>query len=450
MSKRVRIASLAGLLGLAFVAYLIFGRTTSSGIPDVGEPFDVAAFASRTVSDDQNAFTLYGEADRQFVELANADVRDQLAQNQKALAIWRRGSERSAAMAVPLDQLSLGSPMHVQETVRKLIQLALLEAERESTTKPHDAWPSYRACLRSSRHLAMNAAMVQRLIAVATWQTTLEAVQRWSQRPERTAVELKQALGEAEAISGLTPPFSECLKAEYLTMMHERDAFIRSLGNTGSRADDGRERIRRLMNLLYANWLSQADQPRPARSPLAFKAPELYQVNEATVSDSRLRDPAAINRWFSLPKAGGPLLGNFLRGQVYIWTSSFFVLTLPSPSTLQDAIDREATYRGVLILDLALQAYRREHAQFPTALEELVKGGYLKALPPDPFAKGQPLRYRRQTGPDAGAVVWSVWYDGIDQDGHEAAENDKSSPGDKVFGIAVPKAATSTGNRPAP
>ena len=355
--------------------------------------------------------------------------------------IWKRGTERSAALAVPFDQVRLQSKLHEGDIIRTLVPLALLEADRVSTAKPGDAWPWYRACLRSSRHAAINGATLQRLIGVATWQTTLKAVTHWSQRPELTAAELRQALADAIPVSGLTPPCSDCLKVEYLTMRHEADPYLRGVGSGGSQLDECKERIRRSMNLIYANWLAQADQPRADRMPLQFDSPELYAIGDPGRSDSKLRDPADVKRWMALPRRGAPLLLNVLRGQGYILASSFFMIMLPSPSALHDAIDREATYRGVLILDLALQAYQREHGHFPADLQALVKDGYLKELPADPFAKRQPLRYRRQTEPDEQAVVWSVWYDGIDQDGRATEGDDFSSPGDKVYRLAAPKSA---------
>jgi hypothetical protein len=462
------------LLAIVVAACLVYRQTRLPDIPDVGEPFDVAKFSSRTVAEDKNAFTLYREAGKQLVELktivgdnpqrlavaeqdlrdapmrglatANANVQTYLARNQKALEIWKRGTDRSAALAVPLDQVRLESKLHEGDIIRTLVPLALLEADRVSAAKPGDAWPWYRACLRSSRHAAMNGATTQRVLGVATWQITLKPVIRWSQRPELTAAELRQALADAIAISGLTPPCSDCLKVEYLTMRHEADPYLRGVGAAGSQVDECQERIRRSMNLIYANWLAQADQPRADRLPLVFDSPELYAIGEAGRSDSKLRDPGDVKRWIALPRGGTPLLLNVLRGQVYILSSSFFMIMLPSPSALYDAIDREATYCGVLILDLALQAYHREHGHFPADLQALVKEGYLKELPADPFAKRQALRYRRQTEPKEQAVVWSVWYDGIDQDGQEAEGNDLLSRGDKVYRLAAPKSAPPAGS----
>lgn len=71
---------------------------------------------------------------------------------------------------------------------------------------------------------------------------------------------------------------------------------------------------------------------------------------------------------------------------------------------------------GRLLLKLGLHAYQREHAgQFPKALDALVAGGYLKALPLDHYAKtvNSPFRYDPTTG-----TVWSVGVNAIDDHGH--------------------------------
>ena len=75
-----------------------------------------------------------------------------------------------------------------------------------------------------------------------------------------------------------------------------------------------------------------------------------------------------------------------------------------------------------MLLALALQLHFRKRGEFPASLDELVKRGYLKSIPPDPFGKGEPFRYRRESAPRGGAVVWSIWTDGIDQGGVEKVD----------------------------
>jgi hypothetical protein len=64
----------------------------------------------------------------------------------------------------------------------------------------------------------------------------------------------------------------------------------------------------------------------------------------------------------------------------------------------------------------ALRAHRLEHGRYPDSLTELVKAGYLKRVPEDPFAvPAGPLRYRNQT-PDR-YVLYSVGPDSKDDNG---------------------------------
>jgi hypothetical protein len=483
MIKRPRalVVILAGLLFLAFVARFFYGYVGIDEVPDVGEPFDVHAFESTSVAADKNAFTLYRQAQAQFVDLkaivkdnplrleaakkdqddvlrkgwaaASEDVRQYLAANRKALETWKRGTERADALEVPLDQVSLESDFSAGQTIRNLVLLALIEAERlNAVNRPQEAWAWHRASLRASRHVGMHAVTIQRLIGVATYQATLGPVLRWSARPDLKAADLRQALADVESMNRMTPPFSETLKVEYLWMAHEARNFVGAPGARTS-ANAGKpagffDRVRRLMNLMFANWLSQADVPRYQRVKLEFDAPELYAIDPADRSDPKLRDPADIERWFALPKRKVPALVAFLRGPSYVLSVAFFTLTIPATGAYHEAIDREGVDRGALVLGLALETYRREHGQFPATLKDLVRAGDLKMLPTDPFAKGEPLRYRREASPHEAALVWSVWYDEVDQGGKEASESDQLGPGDKSFHIVDPQTpATSGGPR---
>lgn len=109
------------------------------------------------------------------------------------------------------------------------------------------------------------------------------------------------------------------------------------------------------------------------------------------------------------------------------------------PKTLFDVFDNERTQQSALILGLALQLQYREHGKFPATLDELVKNGYLKSIPVDPFGKGEPFRYRRETN-SLDAVLWSVAQDGIDQQGRlEVWRDTRDGKGDRSFKIHAPR-----------
>jgi hypothetical protein len=107
----------------------------------------------------------------------------------------------------------------------------------------------------------------------------------------------------------------------------------------------------------------------------------------------------------------------------------------------------ERVRQAALVLGSALELFHREHDQFPAALDDLVKQRYLKSIPADPFVadpfvKGEPFQYRRETDSRLGVVVWSVWMDGIDQNGMiDASRGREAAPDDKLFRIAGPRSA---------
>ena len=90
---------MAAILGLALgslvLAALAWNYSTLWGLPDIGDPFDVAAFTSDRVRDEDNAFVLYRQAVRLLRpwrgdwpkdwSTASADERQWLADNREAL-----------------------------------------------------------------------------------------------------------------------------------------------------------------------------------------------------------------------------------------------------------------------------------------------------------------------------------------------------------------------------
>jgi hypothetical protein len=120
-----------------------------------------------------------------------------------------------------------------------------------------------------------------------------------------------------------------------------------------------------------------------------------------------------------------------------------------------------ACRRG-LVVQLAARLYHRDRGAFPPDLAALVAGGYLPAVPPDPFSPaGAPLGYRVPAAdetlppsPPPGTartppafpvrggqpVVWSVGADRVD-DGGRSAPVTAAAPtraGDLVFVVPLP------------
>lgn len=88
---------------------------------------------------------------------------------------------------------------------------------------------------------------------------------------------------------------------------------------------------------------------------------------------------------------------------------------LPVFSSLVHKDASERSMHSLLRASLALRAYRLERGGLPRSLDDLVRTGYIDAVPEDPFvADGSTLRYRLSPG---GPVVYSVGPDHVDNGG---------------------------------
>jgi hypothetical protein len=106
------------------------------------------------------------------------------------------------------------------------------------------------------------------------------------------------------------------------------------------------------------------------------------------------------------------------------------------PDPFSQLLQQDGIYKGwhkslnaemnhnLLTATFALRAYRLEKGTYPTTLEELVKTGYLKRLPVDPFAPvlGLPLHYRRLSQDTY--LLYSVGTDGVDDGGKPIRQSD--------------------------
>lgn len=82
------------------------------------------------------------------------------------------------------------------------------------------------------------------------------------------------------------------------------------------------------------------------------------------------------------------------------------------------------TQNALLLVTLALRAYRLDHGVYPPTLAALTPG-YLQAVPADPFALSGPLRYKL-TGPKY--LLYSVGPDGKDDGGTAIFDRTKPAP----------------------
>ena len=401
--RRRRWVLFVGALALAgSTAFLTWWTTTLMGLPDIGDPFDVAAFTDSPVPDDENAFVLYKQAvDRLTNEPSDMTYdwskagpveKGWLARNREALDLWRRGTERPGALYIPVKSVSITTQLPVIQKIRACVRLAQLEGTRlEAEGDLEGAWRLYRAIFRSSRHVGREATVIERLVGKSFHDVACRRLTRWANDPRITPELVRPALEAAIEDYAATGPPSDFLKVEYLVFLTGCDDpdlvwkcmtdpnvlgtskpawFARELNlfrlSKGFKNEP--ERSRRLIRLVFANLLATCDLPPDRRPPVACSLPnsdlssrvDLCSLDGSAPASARALPPEKILEWFN--------------------TTLFASQILPAFSNFIKAIDRERTTQASLIIALANRLFEIERGQPPETAEELV-GPYLKALP---------------------------------------------------------------------
>ncbi len=403
---------LAGLGMIALGLLLAWRATSLGGLPDVGDPFDVAAFAAVSVADEANAFVLYRQAVARLVKTPPGAPEDWqssgdpeaertwgprwLAANREALDLWRRGTERPEAEYVPPRSMNFATMLPVIQWLRALARLAVREGERlEAEGDPAGALGWYLAVARSGNHCGRRGLTIERLVGIGLKSLAFNRLTRWAAHPKVDAALLRRAIAEVEAGASQVPPDSDCLKAEYLSFRNSIDdpklmdpkwlggdlpkiyempggrAIMEDLPRVYKREP---ERSRRVIRLIIANWLAFCDLPDDRRPPhvanplkkwgnlhVQVDLPaELFAADASAPASARVLPPEELARW---------------------WDSTLYAKRyLPSLRTLDKTRAREKTERAALLIALGNELYQRDHGWFPDRAEELV-GPYLKALP---------------------------------------------------------------------
>jgi hypothetical protein len=400
---------------LAMVAIWIWGVRHTDLLPDVGDPFDVDAERRPVrVADDDNAFVLYADPNRKrlsfpapfskldFATLtwsdAGKDVRAFVEERRQALYLWREGSDRPEAVYHQPDELMMDTLLAVDEDVSILVRLAGLEGSRlEQNGEMSDAWMWYRAMLRSSRHVGMHGAVIERCIGARMHQMAAERILHWAADPRADAKLLHRALGDVLVADAMTPPLSRAVKLEYLMFLRDlKDlrVLVNEIPMPGGRfgwfeqmvissgakpqlqrarlyATNDVERSRRAFRLLFANWLAQVDKPHSERAPIAIEKPTvIFAADPQAPFAARAVSPevldAAISRTAFASEALHPPPGAGSIHNVLFQTKGILPL--------------EPRRRAVLIVKLAALLFGRERGHPPATAGELL-GRYLEQLP---------------------------------------------------------------------
>jgi hypothetical protein len=418
--KRFGVIAVAVLAALLTIAGISIRRSRSLGdLPDVGDPFDVAA-AVRPIEipDDENAFVSYSEAGRLLAKRfpafrqtdwtkltwsnAGPEVRSYLESSRPALAVWSEGSERPDAVYHQPGKVAADTALPIVQDLRTLSQMAALECSRlEEAGAMAEAWTWYKNMLRASRHVGRHGSVIERWLGARDFDYAARRIIPWAADPRVDAALLRRALADTLASDALTPPLSVSMKRQYLLWQRDLDELRvmvntiplpggqngwleKALGATKAKAPIQRarltitndvERSRRVLRLLYANWLPQMDKPANERAPIAIRSPTLIYASDATA-------PAAARA--VAPEVLDAVIGQTLLAHEFFRPPNQFREGGPPWSGWawegDSPLAREPRRRAVLIVKLAAELYRREHGRPPANAGALLDG-CLKELP---------------------------------------------------------------------
>lgn len=402
-------------LGLAATAVTIWWLTSLNGLPDIGEPFDVAPFRALRIPEDQNAFTYLRRANQKLthfpdlprtlglaaatVEWSKADpkLRAWVEANRQALDLFQQGAERADAMLdLAADPINFSAN---SVNPHELNVLALLEgSRRQEAGDIAGAWDCYRAVLRVTAHINRRGSL-QWTRANHAFPGLRQRRTTWAADSRTTIPQIRCALDEVLETEAGPEWDSFAVKLGYLEIMRSVDRPMNRYarqeieGEWTYRLGDHQvpsnmietlqaalrfllrepDRSRRVVRLLCANWLAHVETPEPrlrkpaVRALLSAVKPMsvmLYPVSPAAPLGARAIPPRELSSWL-VTTQDAKLRILSANGRAKPWPPNLHVF---------------CRARADLVIMLATEIYRRERGTLPPCDDALV-GTYLESLP---------------------------------------------------------------------
>jgi hypothetical protein len=335
--RRLGLLILYGILALVIGA-LLWRRSQLAAVPDVGEPFDVAAFRSPArVPDDRNAFAGYRLAAERFRDMNKAEG----ASFEKANLAWRRAdaairgwvAEQDEAISLLIagsarPQLYLETPTgSAQPAIFENGELArrigwigtagLFKAGRlRAEADPAEAWNLLKAIVRASRHIEWAVPTANgRSHGIMLAQYAREPIADWAKDPAVGIALLRKALDDLTDAEALTPPLSRFYRTEYLGALEALSNLQPAITARAQQRHDRRpwhlfaiapgleaflngepELSRRVLNLLVASDLAWCDRPVSDRPAFAVARLRIPESDPAAPAASRALAPEELAR----------------------------------------------------------------------------------------------------------------------------------------------------------
>jgi hypothetical protein len=420
---------LAFCLAVGALALAIGWLTSLNGLPDIGEPFDVAEFCALSVPDDQNAFTFLRRAwekltpfrpltegkgaypsDLKFSwSIANPMWREWTEANREAFELFRQGALQTDAwqrIGEPADDLDPSG----------IITVAILEgSRRQESGDTAGAWDCYRSVLRMITHFRRRGSTLKRYAGKRANRSMQRRLADWAVDPKTTIPQIQTALGEVLEnepnpdweIAAIKSGYLEFMRAVEQPMplasqqelegewtfplgdMELSPAMIGHLEAARRFLLREPERSRRVLRLLCASYLAHVETREvPPRKPAVW-ARFSYVTSTNPITKGRISVPL----YPVSPEASGEagaLSPRELAGWLVATLDARLQLVSEHSHVWPWPPDRMADRRGdpdrkahrALVVMLATELYRRERGSLPPSELALV-GNYLKFLPDD-------------------------------------------------------------------
>jgi hypothetical protein len=402
---------------VAAVTILLSRASRLIGLPDIGDPFDVAAFEAFRIPEDEDAAVLIRQAAAMTtrtpvlsgrfrtkpapVPWSKVDpaLQKWLEENRAALGVFRQATLRPDCL---LNRTGRDGDNPHDLKIGAFCYLAMLEASRlEDQGDMEAAWGWYQAVLRLRVLIMRRGSVFQRMGIDAASEELPTRLETWAANRKTAAMLSRRALDEILAQAPKLEWDANSLKQDYLNAMAELDRPDGNLEAASAALDlmdyfpkggwvpphlarrifvawrffvNEPEASRRVLRLAYANWLAHdqdvdANRGKPSVlatyrfRPGAFRTTSIpfFTPGPDALAGARAISPEELARKLTTARDAKWLLDQ------WPWWS------------LRMAEKRAHAHLVVL---LAEELYRRDHGKPPASDQDLV-GPYLKRLPDD-------------------------------------------------------------------
>ncbi len=388
-----------------------------SQVPLAEISFDLEKYATVYITDKENGYIEYKQAVAKLVmsskpkgvddldlaydekdwSHATPAVKKWLKDNQMALAIWKKGTEKTRFLPWQPQENSAKKYLNFAKTCRVLDTLVILNAKRlayEGKLEESKEWlqAMFLFGCRGSQHTEF----FTRLLLDSSCYRSVYQTFGWANDSRVTLTQLQQAMHDYTQNELQVVPFSTSLKYSYFSSKEfylsgefkkwceetppVKGSFSqRTIWDIKFFMQGEPERSWRLQKHAIANLLSEIDKPIFDQSPQTIKY-HFFKNLSNTLSADKLETIIQQSKYMS---------ENFLLN-----------------GTVSLIYQRRKTRRRILQVVLAAQIYKRKHGKFPATTVDLLAEGDLKTMPLDTTKRVKTeITYRHKKGLTAVYIV---------------------------------------------